>query len=93
MDLVQVDRVDTKTLEACLGLAEDRLALEAVHDLPAGTFDERRLRKHVRAILESLERAPDDPLRATEAVGGGGVDPVDAELERAVDRLDESSSS
>src|SRR5713101_2825698 len=37
---------------------------------------------------EAFVRAPDDQLRTAEAVGGGGVDPVDAQLERAVDRLD-----
>ena len=88
MDLVEVDRVDTEPLEARLCLAQDRLALEAVHDLPVRSFEERPLREHVRALLESLEGAPDDQLRVAEAVGGGGVDPVDAELERAVDRGD-----
>ena len=44
--------------------------------------------KHVRALVESLEGAADDLFRVAEAVGGGSVDPVDAELERAADRRD-----
>ena len=38
------------------------------------------------AAIEPGESAADDVLRVPEAVGGGGVDPVDPELERAVDR-------
>ena len=32
VDLVEVDRVDAEPLQAGIGLAQDRVALEAVHD-------------------------------------------------------------
>src|SRR5581483_8210820 len=51
-------------------------------------LEQRGLREHVRALGKTLECTADDLLGATEAVGGGGVDPVDAVLERVVDRGD-----
>jgi hypothetical protein len=42
----------------------------------------------VGPLLEAGEGATDDLLGAAEAVGGGGVDPVDAQLERPLDRGD-----
>jgi hypothetical protein len=44
--------------------------------------------EHVRTVAHALQRPPDDRLGMAEAIGGGGVDPVDALLERAVDRSD-----
>ena len=40
VDLVEVDRIDAEALEARLGLAQDRVALEIVHDRPPGPLDE-----------------------------------------------------
>jgi hypothetical protein len=88
VDLVEVDRVDAQPLQARMRLAQDRVAFQAVRDPLSRALEQRCLGEHVRALSESLDRAADDLLGVAEAVGGGGVDPVDAELERAVDRLD-----
>ena len=88
MDLVQVDRLDAQPLEARVRLAQDRVALQAVHDPSSRALEQRRLREHVRPLIQPCERSPDDVLGVAEAVGGRGVDPVDPELERALDRLD-----
>jgi hypothetical protein len=42
----------------------------------------------VKALGEARERAADDLLRVPEAVLRSRVDPIDAELERVVDRSD-----
>jgi hypothetical protein len=68
-------------------LAQDRVALQAVHDATVWALQQRGLGEYVRALGDAVERAPDNLFGVPEAVGGGGVDPVDAKLERAVDRL------
>jgi len=76
--------------EAGLDLSRDRGTPGAVHDPPSGALGQRRLREHVGALacVKAGGRAPDDSFRPAEAVGRGGVDPVDSLLERAVDRGD-----
>ena len=38
VDLVQIDRVDPQSRDARLGLAQDRVAFEAVNDAPVGSL-------------------------------------------------------
>jgi hypothetical protein len=85
VDLVDVDRVGAESLEARFRLAQDRVALEAVFHAPPGPFDERALGEHVRTSRQPGERAPDDRLRAAEAVGSRRVDPVHTEIDGAPD--------
>ena len=87
VDLVDVDDVELEPREARLDLAADRVALEAVRD-GAVLLVQRRLGEHVRAIVEALQRATHDLLGVAKAVDRGGIDPVDAELDRPPDRRD-----
>ncbi len=88
VDLVEVDRFHPEPREARLELAPERVSLEALHRRSIRPFGLPAFREHVRALGEARERATDDLLRVTEAVLGGRVDPVDAELEGVVDRSD-----
>jgi hypothetical protein len=88
VDLVEVDRVDTEVLEARGDLAHDRVALQAVYDAPPLAFEQRGLGEQIRPLAHALQRPSDDLLRVAEAVRGGGVDPVDTDLERPLDGLD-----
>ena len=88
VNLVEVDRVDPQPLQAVVGLTPYRVPLQAVHDPAVAAFKQRALGEHVRSLGDALQRATDDLLGAAEAVGGGGVNPIDPLLERAVDRGD-----
>src|SRR5262249_21290273 len=88
VNLVEVDRLDAEPREARVDLPADGVALEVAHDLPAAAVHARCLGEHVRSRLDALERAPHDLPGVRGPVSGGGVDPVDAELQRAVDRRD-----
>ena len=88
MDLVEVDRVDPQPLEARVRLAQNRVALQAVDDAAARAFELRALRENVRTLSETLDRPADDLLGVTEPVRGGRIDPVDAQLQRVMDRGD-----
>src|SRR5579884_3040143 len=88
MDLVEVDRVDPQTLQAGLCLAQDRTPLEAVHDATPGALQERSLGEHVGTLGEPPQRAPHYRFGVAEAIGGGGVDPVNTLLEGVVNRGD-----
>ena len=67
---------------------QDRVPLQVVDDPPPRPLHQRRLGEHVRPPVHAFQRPPDDLLRAAEPVPGRGVDPVDAEVERPVDRRD-----
>jgi hypothetical protein len=86
--LVEVDYIDADPLEARLGLAENRLALEVVDHPAPGTLQQRALGEHVRRLAHPFQRAADDLLRVAEAVCGCGVDPVDPKFECVMDRGD-----
>jgi hypothetical protein len=88
VDLVEVDRVDAEALEAGLRLAQDRVGLEAVLHASSRPLDQRALREDVWPVGHPGDRAADHRLRAPEAVGRGGVDPVHAEIDRALDGRD-----
>src|SRR5205085_11882571 len=85
MDLVEVDRVDREPAQARLALTQQRVALQGLHGRAVRAFGLAALGEDERPLVEAGERAADDLLGVAEAVLGGGVDPVDAELERAVD--------
>jgi hypothetical protein len=56
-------------------------------------LEQRTFREHERSLRSPFQGAADYKLRVTEAVGSGGIDPVDPVLERMVDRSDRCSSS
>src|SRR5437868_7095893 len=78
VNLVEVDRLHAEARQASFGLAQDRLALQAVHERATSFAKQRAFREHIRTLREAFERAADDLLGMAEAVRRGGVDPVDA---------------
>src|SRR5262249_11518139 len=74
--------------QAAVDLVADRLRVEPAEDV-AGLVPRRRaLREHERPVGHVPQGPLDHGLRVAETVGPRGVDPVDAVLERAVDRAD-----
>ena len=69
-------------------LAPEPVARQVVERRAARPLGLPTLGEDERPLVESCDRATDDLLRVAEAVLGRGVDPVHAELERAVDRRD-----
>jgi hypothetical protein len=85
--VVEVDVVQAETLQRALagpldvlGAAVDAAALSIV-----GVADDPELRREHDLIAAIGDRAPDEALVGVRAVDVGGVEEVDAELERAVD--------
>ena len=60
-----------------VGFAQDRVPIQVVDDHPAGAFQQRALREHVRPFSDATQRVTDDLLGTTEPVRGGGVYPID----------------
>jgi hypothetical protein len=88
VDLVEVDRVEPEAREAALDLSPERVAVQALQRRPVRAFRLPALGEDERPLVEAGDRAADDLLGVAEAVLGRRVDPVDAELERAMDRGD-----
>src|SRR5258708_39558685 len=91
MELVEIDSLHTEPPERCLALSANRGGRESVDCLLRSiplVPDQSALAEHVRLVggAAALQRPSDDLLRMTEPVYRGGVDPVDAVLERAIDR-------
>ena len=83
VDLVEVDGFDVETAEAVFALAADLLL--GVGDFFFVVPDHGGLGEDVGFVRGGLEGAGDDFFGVAEAVDGGGVDPVDAEVEGFVD--------
>ena len=88
VDLVEVDRLHAQAPQARVDLAQDRRARDVVADLPVAAPHEAALGEHVRPFGAAGERLRHHLLGAAEAVDGGRVNPVDAEVEGAVDGRD-----
>src|SRR5580765_8514815 len=88
MDLVQVDCFRSEALEAAFELASQRVGLEAERDRAVACSDRAALGEEQWPPLETPQRLAHDAFGVAPAVGGGGVDPVDAELDCALDRRD-----
>src|SRR6185503_4306360 len=88
VDLVEVDRLDAEAAQAGLALASERVAPQRLQGRAVRAFRLAALREDERPLVEARDRAADDLLRVAEPVLRGRVDPVDAELKRAVDRGD-----
>jgi hypothetical protein len=86
VDLVDVDRFHPEPREARLELAPERVSLEALHRPSIRPFGLPAFREHERALGEVCEGSADNLFGVAEAVLSSGVDPVDPELERVVDR-------
>ena len=92
VDLVEVDVVGAEPAQAGLALADDPPARVAVM---FGSVAHRavHLGREDDVVAAAGERLADDLLRLAGGVHVGGVDEVDAGVERGVDDLDASSWS
>src|SRR5207302_7497675 len=82
----EVEDVDSESPQAGLALAPDRLGLQAVADLAMLVPNHAALGEHVRPLAHALEGAGDDLFGMPQAVDRGGIDPIDARIQRFVDR-------
>src|SRR5215218_9112652 len=90
VDLVEVDRLEAEALQAAFELAPERVAPQALQRRPVWALGLAGFREHVRTLrrIELAQGASDDFLRMAEAILRCRVDPVDAELDRVMDRRD-----
>ncbi len=84
VDLVQVDDVRLEPPQAIFALPLDRVFLEYVAGITVLVPDQRTLRKHVGFLSDAFQRLGHQLLGVAQPVDGGGVDPVDAQLQRAL---------
>src|SRR5438552_13244271 len=83
--LVEIDGVDLEAAETVFAFAANGNGTELFPDFAFLVPAQNAFRKNVGArTAPFLQRASDDFLGVAQAVNGGGVDPVDAELQRAV---------
>ncbi len=85
MDLVEVDGVDGEAAERAFDLFSERCGPERAPDGAVGVPAHGTLGEDERLMAGGLERAADDFFRVAEAVDGRGVNPVDTEIEGAMD--------
>src|SRR2546421_9160703 len=88
MNLVEVDGLDSEPRKASFELAPERVASQALQRRPRRPRGLPSLREEVGTLVEPGDRASDDLFGVPEAVLRSRVDPVEAELERMLDRRD-----
>jgi len=87
--LVEIDRIHLQAAETVLAFAANGDGAEFFPNFSFLVPAQDALRKNVGArAAPFLQRASDDFLGVAQAVNGGSVDPVDAQLQRAVNRGD-----
>ncbi len=87
--LIEIDGFDLQAAETVFAFAANGLGAELLPDFRFFVPDHHTLGKYVGArAAPFLESARDDLFRVTQAVDGGGVDPVDAQFQRAMNRGD-----
>ena len=85
MNLVQIDYVDIEAAQAVLDFAADRVGSQYFLHLPLCIPVQATLGEDVRSgAAPVLQSTANHFLGVSQTVDGGGVDPVDAEFERAV---------
>src|SRR3954470_16125217 len=90
MELEEIEALDAQPLQRALSLAPDALGPGDAAEVGVAPFllpDQPALGEDVGPLTQrhADERLPHDFLGVAEAVGGGGVDPVDAQVERPAD--------
>ena len=91
VELLHVDRVEAEVLEAALRARADvrggeRLVGVRVRSGGPGAVLRRDLRRNVDGLAALADGLPDQPLGVAVAVAEGGVDEVQPEIDRAVQR-------
>src|SRR6266478_320774 len=91
MNLVKVDHIDIEPAEAVLALAANGVSVQRAMDIPLFVPAQTALGENVRTRTGPIaQRGCHDFLRMAHSVNGRGVDPVNAQLERAMNRGDGS---
>ena len=86
VDLVEIDHIHPQPPQACFQLAAHRSGFQAVPDLALVIPHQAALGKDVRTVCASRDRFADDLFRVPQSVHGRSIDPVDARIERRVNR-------
>jgi len=86
VDLVEIDRIHPQSPQARFQLAAHGGSLQAVPDLALVVPHQAAFGKNVGTVCTSRDRFADDLFRVPQSVHGRGIDPVDAGIERHVDR-------
>jgi hypothetical protein len=86
VNLIKVDGVDAQPPQARLTLTANRVGLQSTADLARFIPHARALREYVRPDGSPSQRARHHFFRMAQAVDRGGIDPIDAVVERRVDR-------
>ena len=91
MNLVKVDYIDIEPAEAVLALAANGVSVQRAMDIPLFVPAQTALGENVRTRTGPIaQRGCHDFLRMAHSVNGRSVDPVNAQLERAMNRGDGS---
>src|SRR6266550_4535822 len=91
MNLVKVDHIDIEPAEAVLALAANGVSVQRAMDIPLFVPAQTALGENVRTRTGPVaERGRHDFLGMAHSVNRRSVDPVNAQLERAMNRGDRS---
>lgn len=88
--LVKIDMVGLKTLERCVQSALDigRVVADSLDGLGCFITDEAEFRRENHAITTTFESDAEELFTVSDTVAIGGVDEIDTEVERRLNRLD-----
>src|SRR5437879_4930359 len=89
VNLVEVNIINAQAFEAGLGLALDRVRLQAITYLALLIPDQGTLGED-KGPLTTFDGLPNDLLRMTQTIHGSGIDPVNTQVQAALnggDRL------
>src|SRR4029077_16611947 len=91
MNLVKVDHIDIEPPQALLALAANGVSVQRAMDISLFVPTQTALGENVRALARPIaQRGRHDFLGMAHSVNGRSVDPVNAQLERAMNRGDRS---
>src|SRR5260370_2983981 len=91
MNLVKVDHVDIEPAQAVLALAANGVSAQRAMDISLFVPAQTALSENVGALARPVtQRGRHDFLGMAHSVNGRSVDPVNAQLERAMNRGDRS---
>src|SRR6267142_3661450 len=89
MDLVKVNGFDPQPTQAILTLAPNRIGLQHLVDFSLPIPTQATFGEDIRTrTLPTRQRAGHDFFRVAGAIDGGGINPVDSEFQRAMNRRD-----
>ena len=86
MDLVEVNSFDPQPAQTVFALASNGVCLQHVVNLPMFIPTQSAFGENIRPLARPrFQRPGDNFLRVAHAVNRGGINPVDAQFERAMD--------